>query len=521
MLAFGVKMFAGTRVGDPEECCTLDTVFCRDRQTPLLVGSVKSSIGHSEASAALSSIVKVMLAYNSGFITPNINITQPRTDIPALAEHRLKVCTERTPLPGPLIAVNTFGFGGANAHCLFKQYEGPAVESIGQLPYLITWAGRTKESVDAVLQKLSSMPINSEYNALLHNVQHDENNANMHRGYGVYAVNGPSKNAECLMQETTTFDGRKRPIVWVFTGMGCQWLGMGTTLMEIPLFRESIERCHRLLKPYGVDLIETITTTDASTFENGVNSFTGIAAIQIALVNILRHLGVTFDYCIGHSVGELGCAYADGCFTEEQMLLAAYARGVVSRETKVVEGAMAAIGLSYNQIKNRLPDSIEVACHNSPDSATISGPKGDVLDFVAKAQEDKIFARDVPCAGVAYHSKYIAAMGPKLLDKMRAIIPKSTKRSPKWLSTSVPLDEWSLPESGYSSPEYHTNNLLKPVLFEEACKLLPENPITIEIAPHGLLQAIVKKAIPTGIHIPLTTRTNKNNMHLLLSALGR
>lgn len=364
------------------------------------------------------------------------------------------------------------------------------------------------------------MPIDREFNSLLHHIQHSENNGNMHRCYGLFAANG-DEHAVCLSQESTTFDGNKRPIVWVFTGMGCQWIGMGSALMEIPMFRESIERCQQILKPYGIDLIQTITSNDKHIFDSGVNSFAGIAAIQIALVNILRRLGVPFDYCIGHSVGELGCAYADGCFTEEQMLLAAYARGVISRETEVVEGAMAAIGLSYTQIRSRLPPSIEVACHNSPDSATISGPKEDVANFVAQAAEQKIFARDVPCAGVAYHTKYIAAMGPKLLAKMKNIIREPTKRSAKWLSTSVPLDEWSLPQNGLSSPEYHTNNLLKPVLFEEASKLLPENPLTIEIAPHGLLQAIVKKAIPTGIHVPLTNRTNKNNMHFFLSALGR
>lgn len=517
-----MSQFVGTRVGDPEECTTLDNIFCKNRGTPLLVGSVKSNIGHSEASAAISSIIKVLFAYQTGIVSPNINIRQVRQDIPALAENRLKVCVENTPIPGPLVAVNTFGFGGANAHALFARYEKSKPELTNTtLPYLITWAGRTQMAVDGVFNKLASMPIDVEFNALLHNIQHEENNANMHRGYALYKCMGVANAAECITQDASIYDGNKRPIVWVFTGMGCQWLGMGTALMDVPLFRESIERCQEIIKPYGVDLIATITTDDKSTFENGINSFVGIAAIQIALVNILRRLGVSFDYCIGHSVGELGCAYADGCFTEEQMLLAAYARGVVSRETKVIDGAMAAVGLSYNQIKDKLPDSIEVACHNSCDSATISGPIDDVNKFVADLTEQKVFARNVPCAGVAYHSKYITDMGPKLLEKMRAIIPKSTKRSQRWLSTSIPLDQWKLPVSELSSPEYHTNNLLKPVLFEEASKLLPNNPITIEVAPHGLLQAIVKKAIPDGIHIPLTNRTNKNNLHFFLSALGR
>lgn len=466
--------------------------------------------------------MKVLLAYQTGTISPNINITQCRQDVPPLAEGRLKVCTECTPLPGPLVAVNTFGFGGANAHALLSQFDKVKPTVIDyNMPYLVTWASRTKEGAEGVLNKLSSMPIDVEFNALLHNIQHDENDANMHRCYGVFKADNGTDIAECIGQDFGVFEGNKRPIVWVFTGMGCQWVGMGTALMELPLFRETIDRCQQIMEPYGIDVIATITSDDKETFNNGVNSFVGIASIQIALVNILRRLNVPFDYCIGHSVGELGCAYADDCFTEEQMLLSAYARGLVSREVKVVEGAMAAVGLSYENIKDIVPESIEVACHNSPNSSTISGPRPDIDRFVAELQEQKIFVRDVPCSGIAYHSKYIAEMGPKLLQRMEAIVPTPTHRSSKWLSTSIPLGRWSTPTAQLSSAEYHTNNMMKPVLFEEASQQLPENCLTIEVAPHGLLQAIVKKALPSGTHIPLTNRTNTNNLNFFLSSLGR
>lgn len=483
---------------------------------------MKSSIGHSEASAAISSIVKVLLAYRTGTISPNINITQCRQDIPPLAEGRLKICTECTPLPGPLVAVNTFGFGGANAHALLAQFSKAKANVVDyQIPYLVTWAGRTKESADGVLNKLSSMPLDVEFNALLHNIQHAENDANMHRCYGLFSGKAISENAECLAQDYGVFDGNKRQIVWVFAGMGCQWVGMGAALMDLPIFRETIDRCQQIMKPYDIDVIATITSDDKETFNNGINSFVGIASIQIALVNILRHLDVPFDYCIGHSVGELGCAYADGCFTEKQMLLSAYARGVVSREVKVVEGAMAAVGLSYNNIKDKLPASIEVACHNSPDSSTISGPKTDIDQFVLDLKSQNIFVRDVPCSGVAYHSRYISEMGPKLLRKMETIVKTPSRRSAKWLSTSVPVENWSAPNAQLSTAEYHTNNMMKPVLFEEASRQLPNNCLTIEVAPHGLLQAIIKKALPSGTHIPLTNRTNKNNLNFFLSSLGR
>lgn len=101
---------------------------------------------------------------------------------------------------------------------------------------------------------------------------------------------------------------------------------------------------------------------------------------------MLRSIGIEPDHIIGHSVGELGCAYADGCFTAEQMILSAYSRGLASVETKVPYGSMAAVGLGYEDLKDMCPADIEIACRNSSDSATISGPAESMKAFVAKLQ---------------------------------------------------------------------------------------------------------------------------------------
>lgn len=104
----------GTKVGDPEECATLDKIFCKNRKEPLLIGSIKSNMGHTESSSGICSLTKILLAFETGLIAPNLNFNKPRQDIPALVEGRLKVCTEATPLTGNLAAANSFGFGGAN-----------------------------------------------------------------------------------------------------------------------------------------------------------------------------------------------------------------------------------------------------------------------------------------------------------------------------------------------------------------------------------------------------------------------
>lgn len=95
-------------------------------------------------------------------------------------------------------------------------------------------------------------------------------------------------------------------------------------------------------------------------------------------------------------------------------------------------------------------------------------------------------------------------------------------RSQKWLSTSVPYNEWSTSAAQFSSAEYHTNNLLKPVLFEEILALVPDNAITIEIAPHGLLQTILRKSLqPTVTNITLIQRDHEENAEVFLQGLGR
>ncbi|XP_034485184.1 fatty acid synthase isoform X2 [Drosophila innubila] len=513
----------GTVVGDPEECKAIDSILCSQRDEPLLVGSVKSNVGHSEAASGICSLVKACLAFETGSIAPNINITEVKPSIAALAEGRLIVVRDPTPLPKPYIGINSFGFGGANAHAILRANPKPKTNfglPEDDLPRIITWAGRTEESVNEIFNAIEKKPLDAEFIALLQNIQEEEVTGLVFRGYGIFTNNGvePTK---AVARDVQHYTGLQRPIVWVYSGMGSQWNEMGLSMMTIPTFRRAVEECHRTLLPMGLDLINIITSDDPAIYQNILNSFVGIAACQIGLTDVLRSLDLEPEYIIGHSVGELGCAYADGGLTAQQMILAAYYRGKVSVDAEKIKGSMAAVGIGYKTIKNILPDSIEVACHNSADSCTISGPIRDVGHFVADLKSKDIFAKEVPCSNIAYHSRYISQMGPALLGHMKKTIPNPKPRSSKWLSTSVPKNDWEQPEWKLCSAEYHTNNLLHSVLFEETFAQLPKNALTIEIAPHGLLGAILKRSMPGGVHIPLTNRGNKNNALFFIQALGK
>ncbi|KAG5679912.1 hypothetical protein PVAND_009448 [Polypedilum vanderplanki] len=513
----------GTVAGDPEECKAISEIFCKDVKKPKLIGSIKSNLGHTEASSGLCSIVKVITIFENGKIPPNINYNSPRIDIPSLHNGQLKVVDEVTDFNGSLICVNSFGFGGANSHALFKKNPKSKVNfgiPNDDIPRLVIWSGRTEEAVNEILDSITEKPLDAEYIALLQHSQTKTVSANFYKGYGIFTNEG-LKNANCVFRDIQHFSGLKRPMVWIYSGMGSQWCGMGADLMKIPIFADAIEKCHAVLATKGMNLKEIITSKDPKTFENILHSFVGIAAIQIGLTDVLKTLGLQPDFVIGHSVGELGCAYADNCFTAEEMILSAYSRGMASLETKVVRGSMAAVGLGYNQLKSILPDDIEIACHNSFESCTISGPSENVSKFVDELMTKGIFAKEVQCSNIAYHSKYIAQMGSNLLKRLSEVIKEPKKRSSKWISTSYPKSMWHLEKSQYSSADYHTNNLLSSVLFEESSALLPKNAVCIEIAPHGLLQAIVKRSMNNAIHIPLTHRGHKNNDQFLLNALGK
>ena len=112
-------------------------------------------------------------------------------------------------------------------------------------------------------------------------------------------------------------------------------------------------------------------------------------------------------------------------------------------------------------------------------------------------------------------------MGPDLLKHLSNIISNPKERSKKWLSSSVPQAKWNQPHNNLCSAQYHTNNLLGSVLFEEALEHLPANAITIEIAPHALLRAILQRAMPDGLHFGLTKRRNLNGVEYLLNSFGK
>ncbi|KAJ7984800.1 hypothetical protein DPEC_G00358530 [Dallia pectoralis] len=515
----------GTKVGDPQEVNGIVSVFCQSKREPLLIGSTKSNMGHPEPASGLSALAKVVLSLERGVWAPNIHYDSPNTDIPALSDGRLRVVNKPIPVSGGIVGINSFGFGGSNVHVILRPPGRDAATPVkappetpsesSPVPRLLQACGRTEEAVSTILRKGKEHPGDAGFLCLLNDVSGVPTAAMPYRGYTLIG----SKDDITEVEKT---EATPRPLWYICSGMGTQWGGMGRSLMQMPEFRESILRSDVALKDTGLCVSRLLMDADESTFEDTVQAFVGLAAIQIAQIDLLQRLGLQPDGIVGHSVGELACGYADGSLSHSEAILAAYWRGRSIKEANLPAGGMAAVGLTWEECKAQCPAGVVPACHNAEDTVTISGPAEAVRTFVAELKGSGVFAKEVRSAGVAFHSYYMAAIAPALLAALKKVIKEPKLRSSRWISTSIPQKDWDSSLALYSSAEYHCNNLVSPVLFQEGLSLVPDNAVVVEIAPHALLQAILKRSLkPTCSILPMMRRGHANNLEFFLSNVGK
>ncbi|KAK2112409.1 hypothetical protein P7K49_012156 [Saguinus oedipus] len=204
-------------------------------------------------------------------------------------------------------------------------------------------------------------------------------------------------------------------------------------------------------------------------------------------------------------------------------------------------------GLSWEECKQRCPPGVVPACHNSEDTVTISGPQGPVHEFVEQLKQEGVFAKEVRTGGMAFHSYFMEGIAPPLLRALKKVIREPKPRSARWLSTSIPEAQWHTSLAHMCSPEYNVNNLVSPVLFQEALGHVPEHAVVLEIAPHALLQALGTRSLgraaqlstegahvpchpqavlkrglkPSCTIIPLMKKDHRDNLELFLAGIGK
>ncbi|EFN60216.1 Fatty acid synthase [Camponotus floridanus] len=294
----------GTKAGDLGELDAIDKLFCKDRKTPLLIGSVKSNMGHAEAASGLSGIAKVLIAMETGVIPANLHFAVPNPNICALTEGRIRVIDKATPWNGGLVGISSFGIGGTNSHVILRSNSkvkvslDHAVET--RLPKLVAVSGRTKEAVQIILNKANEHQQNNEFLSLLYSLHSDNISEHNIRGYEILAYDSTREIVEANYDE-------KRPVWFIFSGINSQWPGMGRELLHIETCQRSLQRCADVLKEHDVDLMNIIINGTDETYEN----------VLVATVSINMHLIIAAEVLSGRScfvLKNLAATLSSNCF---------------------------------------------------------------------------------------------------------------------------------------------------------------------------------------------------------------
>jgi acyl transferase domain-containing protein/NADPH:quinone reductase-like Zn-dependent oxidoreductase/NAD(P)-dependent dehydrogenase (short-subunit alcohol dehydrogenase family)/SAM-dependent methyltransferase/acyl carrier protein len=425
----------GTAVGDPIEAHALAEALCKDRseEAPLLIGSVKTNLGHLETAAGVAGLVKALLVVKHGCIPASLHFQTPNPNIDFVAL-KLRVPTALELFPETngrrVVGVNSFGFGGANAHVLLE--EPP---SCPQPEHLVTHAKRSWPLVisarseaalrssalrlSAWLDERSSANGSSPVLPDLAYTLGARRNHHPHRLSVVaqsvgeltaelnsYAAGQPSPKVQTAFVPRSEQAPR---IVFVMSGQGPQWWGMGRELMQHEaVFRQTVERCDAAMRPWArFSLLEELGRAEsASKMRSTEIAQPAIFAMQVALAELWKSWGIQPAGIIGHSVGEVAAACVAGVFSLEEAARVIVLRSRCMESCARGEGTMLAIGMGEEEARAliaRHDRNLTIAAFNGPRSLTLAGSRNSLEAIAAELEPQEIFARFIQVEHPFHH----------------------------------------------------------------------------------------------------------------------
>ncbi len=506
----------GTAVGDPIEAKALGEVIGRGRNDApaCLLGSVKANIGHLESGAGIAGLIKAVLVLDKGRVPPHPLASEPNPAIP-FREMGLRLPMELEDLPDrgrPLLAaVNSFGFGGTNAHAVLQQYRAPA-ERRERAPgeaepglAILPLSARSEEGLAALAERYRAHLQQGQealadicLTAALSRAGLDQR----------LALVGESK-AEMTGLLDAFLAGEKRPglafgtrprgqapkLAFVFSGQGPQWWAMGRALLEQePLFRQVVADCDRAMAELGDwSLLEELQR-DEATSRLGETRFAqpALFALQAGLTALLSSWGIEPDAVMGHSVGEIAAAQAAGALSLEQAARVAFIRGD-SMDRASSKGRMLAVGLSDEEARQAIAGKeslISIAAVNAPRSVTLSGQREALEEIARDLDVWDVFNRWLQVS-YAFHSTQMDPVREVLLDRLHGLTGGASACT--WISsvTAEPLAGQAV------DGDYWWRNVREGVRFSAAFRCLLEEGCTafLELSPHPVLAGSMLEAL--------------------------
>ncbi|WP_328603680.1 type I polyketide synthase [Amycolatopsis sp. NBC_00345] len=521
----------GTRLGDPIEAQALLATYGQNRETPLLLGSIKSNIGHTQAAAGVAGVIKMVEAMRRGVLPKTLHVDAPSSNVDwtmgsveLLTEAREWPEAERPRRAG----VSSFGVSGTNAHIIIEQApdaveEEIADQSLPAVPLVVS--GRSEEALRAQAGKLAEALepgtnlADVGFSLATTRAAHDhravvvaENTDDAVRGLLALAAGEP---------DAGVATGSRTPgkLAMLFTGQGSQRLAMGRELyLAYPVFAEVFdEAIDQLDVQMDRPLRDVLFGDDLEELNGTQYTQCALFAVEVAMARLIESWGVKPDLLLGHSIGELAAAHIAGVWSLADACLVVAARGRLMQALPE-GGAMVAIAATEDEVQLLLNERVSIAAVNGPSSVVISGERDAVADVVSVFQLQGRKTSELRVSH-AFHSPLMEPM----LAEFREILQVVDYAPPSIAVVSNVTGRIATAEE-LCSPGYWLWHVRRPVRFADGLATLAEAGVTtaIEAGPDAVLSAMAATG-PYAEQIGFIPAQRRDHAEVatLAAALGR
>ncbi|MET9546349.1 type I polyketide synthase [Streptomyces sp. NPDC006627] len=506
----------GTTLGDPIEAQALLATYGQDRPAdkPLLLGSVKSNIGHTQSAAGIAGVIKMVLALQHGVVPPTLNVDEPTPHVDWTAG-AVELVTDAVAWPETgrprRAAVSSFGISGTNAHVILEQAPEPTE------PEPKTGEPAAGDAVTPVLTGVTApWPLSAKNDAALY-----EQGARLRAFLADAGAPDADAVAAALVRTRASFAhravvfGDERPaalaaladgtadapglvhgtaragakVAFVFPGQGAQWTGMATGLLKTsPVFADALRACADALAPHtDWRLLDVLGDEEALKRVDVVQP--ALWAVMVSLAEVWRAAGVTPDVVAGHSQGEIAAACAAGILSLEDGARLVALRSRTIAEDLAGQGGMVSLAASAERAAELLGgrDGVWVAAVNGPGATVVAGAPDVLAEVSGAAEAAGIRARTIP-VDYASHTPHVESVRDRLLRVAEPITPRAGSIPMHSSVTVEPLAD------GQADARYWYRNLREPVRFAETVTALLDRGIDtfVEISPHPVIAPAIE-----------------------------
>ena len=503
----------GTRLGDPIEAGALLAAYGqrRDPERPLWLGSLKSNIGHTQATAGVAGVIKTVMALRHRTLPRTLGVEAPTSRVD-WSSGGVRLLTEARPWPRDgrprRAAVSSFGISGTNAHAILEEApaasrtdpRAPELPCPGAVPWVLS--ARDEQALRAQAARLvrhaeelpaAELPVTAA--ALLGSRTLFEERAVVfgdspaHLAAGLEVLAAGAEGPGVLRGRAL---GGERP-VFVFPGQGSQWVGMAVELLDgSPVFARSIAECEAALAPFVDWSLTEVLRGDGSEFATVDVLQPVLFAMMVSLAALWRSAGVEPAAVVGHSQGEIAAAHVAGILTLQDAALVSVRRAQVMEAIAPVGGmvSMLASRARVEKLLDTVGGRLYVAAVNGPETVAVSGTFEDLDRLLDACATAGVRARRV-AAAFPSHCAEVRPCERDLKAALSAITP---------VAGSVPLlstarGEWL--EGPEMTADYWYDNLQYPVLFQDAVATLAAagHRLFVEVSPHPVLGGAVEDTL--------------------------